>query len=274
MFFDDLNATDEIRLFVRAVSGDEEFKFAIPPETASPIDLTPGAEHKIDRSLFGVDSAGGTLLLEIIAVEIDNPAESQLLFNLFLGAEIGLFDALQAAQSTERTSTVIGSYQGLWTKADDWGSGSYEAVGDGDLRLWFDVLVEGFSGRSIIGRPFPTPTPTATPTATPLPTGKELRWFDSTTGEPTIEISSGNAVTLVVQTTADNGAVLMADVYEVDESLGLFHFFMGQVRLTVRDGFATGTWNPEWFFDLDTDADPEFRFELLGEQSPILTVTQ
>jgi len=121
--------------------------------------------------------------------------------------------------------------------------------------------------------PAPTALPTSVPTATaqPTPTVLQLMWLDSTRVQVS-EVQRGSLITLRAVATGLDGQTLAVQIYETDP--GSPDDLVTSVDLTFFRGVGEGTWEAVWMADgfMGFGGDPEYKFVLLGVDSPDLTV--
>lgn len=159
---------DSIRLVVRVIDGDHRTELLMPIAEAPPYSVEPAANNPISTTPILITPTSGNIVFQVIGYQQDDVGELDLLLSLVMGESMDFVDLVRGsgAVNSEVAATYIGSYQAVWSQANQWGSGDYVAVGDDDLRLWFRVEVDGRASQKIVGRPFPTATPA--PTTTPI----------------------------------------------------------------------------------------------------------
>jgi hypothetical protein len=278
---------DDIRLVIRVTSGDDVATVTLPPTGATAYKLTAQTMRPLDVTVFSTAEVASLLQIEILAIEEDNGdlAESLVGAGALTVDPSGILSSL-APSFIERLGTgddAVGSYFGQFSSLDDWGSGRYIAVGDDDLRVSFEINAGGRIDARVVGDELPTatPTPAASPTVTliPLqratatvePVVRQLAWLDQG-GSVITAVPRGGAVTLFAQVTGLDGMTLAISISEVDP--GSPDDLVATVQMTFANGVGRATWKAAWMEDgaFGFGGDPEYKFVMLGVDSPELTV--
>lgn len=168
---------DDIRLLVTVDDGSGQPEVRIvPPEGAAPFKVKVDEPAQVNQVVFRAPSAGERLRLTIVAIEEDDASwigPVAAAATVASGGTLMIAAAILADPSVQEAlggNDPVGYYEAVWYPQDRWGSGRYEAVGNQDLLLWFDINVGGEVRRLVSGAPeTPSPTPTR-PGLTPTPT--------------------------------------------------------------------------------------------------------
>jgi hypothetical protein len=149
---------DDIRLLVRITDGPDVSTFTLPPAGADTYQLTARQQYPLDVTVFSTGEVGDSLQIEIVAVEEDSGAWLEGITTLGVIAldPTGLLSTLVPSllQNLGVADDPAGSYFARYSSLENWGAGQYMAVGDGDLRLWLDIEVDGKLGSQRVGSPF------------------------------------------------------------------------------------------------------------------------
>jgi len=110
-------------------------------------------------------------------------------------------------------------------------------------------------------------------TAQPAPTVRQLMWLDST-GAQVSEIRKGSRVTLRAVATGLDGRTLEVQIYEIDP--GSPDDPVTSVDMMFSNGTGTAVWEAVWMADglMGMGGDPEYKFVVLGSDSPQLVVSR
>jgi len=159
---------DNLRLVVRILDGANRTELYLPPEGVPARTVEPGKKTAISMDRIQIQPESNSITLEVIAYQEDDFSGLKTLMGLMSGNDLELADLITEPQSSSQDvqAKYIGHFQIFLSPASQWGRGTYEAVGDADLRLWLEIESDGVTGQKYVGQPFPTPTPV--PTQTPI----------------------------------------------------------------------------------------------------------
>lgn len=100
----------------------------------------------LEETVFEISSVSDTFRFQVAAIEGDDSSwigGAVAAFGVITGG-VGVIVAGSALDGFLGPSeTLIGMFDGTWDKSNDWGRGSYINVGTDDLKLTFDVVVDG-----------------------------------------------------------------------------------------------------------------------------------
>lgn len=133
-----VDEADKPPLVITLPRGAELTRQTLPVFAAAPVVL--------DETVFEISSVGDYLRFQVAAVESDDSSwigKAVAAFGIVTGGVGAVVAGAVLDGFLGPSETLIGTFDGMWDKSDDWGRGQYVNVGTDDLKLTFDVVVDG-----------------------------------------------------------------------------------------------------------------------------------
>jgi hypothetical protein len=131
--------TGEVQLLVVITDGRATSQTFLPP-TKQGFKMGDFETKEINQRVFHTDSAGDYLKVSIVAYEIDSKTEALNYLTFFeLMGVAGASELKKLYELLPQEDDFIGYYESIWYPGENWGTGQYNAVGVGDLRVWLSV---------------------------------------------------------------------------------------------------------------------------------------
>jgi len=92
--------------------------------------------------VFCTSSVGDYLKISILAYSSEDKETKLEIWRAMEALQPGVSTLRQIYEQLPKKEVLIGYYDNTWHPEDNWGIGKYEAVGSGDLKLWFRIWSE------------------------------------------------------------------------------------------------------------------------------------